>query len=154
MVFKIRIPINRRVGIADMAKRLINESAKIRRCQINELQKNVPNTCLQDITWTLSCIDVRVQDAVARLEDGISMVRNLTEEISKLKEFVLTLPKENGNRNSWSEIEEPATKNNDTCSENEAPATKNNDTLSEKGLCRFPWYTVQKNKDDSYLLRG
>ena len=118
-----------------------------------ELQKNVPNTCLQDITWTLSCIDVRVQDAVDRLEDGISMVRNLTEEISKLKEFVLMLPKENGNRNSWSEIEESATKNNDTCSENEAPAIKNNDTLSEKGLCRFPWYTGQKNKDDSYLLR-
>ena len=137
-----------------------------------ELQKNVPNTCLQDITWSLSCIDVRVQDVVDRLEDGISMVRNLTEEISKPKEFVLTLPKENGNRNSWgeieepgtknqdngkrsrwSEIEEPGTKNNDTCSQNESPATKNNDTWSEKEIWRFPWNTGQRNKDDSYLLR-
>ena len=138
-----------------------------------ELQKNVPNTCLQDITWSLSCIDARVQDAVETLEEGISMIRNLTEEISKLKEFVLTLPKENRNRNSWGEIEEPgtknqengkrsrwseieapATKNNDTCSQNEAPATKNNnDTWSEKEIWRFPWNTGQRNKDGCYLLR-
>ena len=108
-----------------------------------ELQKNVPNTGLQDITWSLSCTDARVQDVVGivkslqlrmeSFEEGMSMVRNLTEEISKLKEFVLTLTKEttdlrrrcvkmekkeqeNGKRSKWFENEVPAKKNNDTSS--------------------------------------
>ena len=128
-----------------------------------KLQKNVLNTGLQDITWSLSCTDARVQDVVGivkslqlrmeSFEEGISMVRNLTEEISKLKEFVTKettdlgrrcvkmekKEQENGKRSRWSEIEVPATKNNDTCSQN--------------GIWRFPWNTGLKNNDTSSLLR-
>ena len=76
-----------------------------------ELQKNVPSTGLQDITWSLSCTDACVKavaDTVKNLElrmgyfeEGMSVVRNLTKEISKLKEFVLTLTKETTEKNTY-----------------------------------------------------
>ena len=61
------------------------------------------------------------------------------------EELVNSWYKASNRVDQMSEIEEPATKNNDTCSQNEAPA--------KKGLWRFPWHTGQKNKDDSNLLR-
>ena len=124
-----------------------------------ELQKNVPNTGLQDITWSLRCTDGRVQDVadivkslqlrMESFEEGMSMVRNLTEEISKLKEFVLTLTKENGKRSRWSEIEVPP-KNGKRSrwSEIEVPP---------KNGKRINWFVPEspprKNHDNSFLLR-
>ena len=131
-----------------------------------KLQKNVPNTDLQDITWSLSCTDARVQDVVGivkslqlrmeSFEEGISVVRNLTEEISKLKEFVLMLTKETTDlrrRCVQMEKKEQENEKRSRWSEIETPATKNNDTSSQNGIWRFPWNTGTKNNDDSYLLK-
>ena len=76
-----------------------------------ELEKNVPNTDLKDIQRALNCTDARVKavaDTVKNLElrmgyfeEGMSVFRNLTKEISNLKEFFLTLAKETMEKNTY-----------------------------------------------------
>ena len=79
-----------------------------------ELQKNVPSNHVQDIKWSLSCTDACVKavaDTVKSLqlrmdyfEEGMSVVGNLTKEISKLKEFVLTLTKETTEKKTYGTV--------------------------------------------------
>ena len=109
----------------------IYESSRYRR-NLQDVPNPQDSTSLQDITRALSCIDARVQDAVESFEEGISMVRNLTEQISELKEFVTKETTDLRRR----------------CVEME-----NNDACSQNGIWRFPWNTGRKNTDDCNLLR-
>ena len=69
-----------------------------------QLEKNVKSTPLEDIKWSLKCTDGCVKAVNANVknldlrmvsvEEEMSVFRNLTNEISKLKEIVLTLAKE------------------------------------------------------------
>ena len=97
-----------------------------------ELEKNVPNTRLQDIQWALNCTDAWVK-AVAdtvksllfrmdSLEEGMSVVKNhLTEEMSSLKEFVRNKEKIEENAKIPNKVfyhpgmGEPNLKNKDEC---------------------------------------
>ena len=73
-----------------------------------ELQKNVASNPLQDIKWSLSCTDgcvkavadtvKRLQTRMDSLEEGMSLVIQLTKEISSLKEMVRNKKKERRHR--------------------------------------------------------
>ena len=69
-----------------------------------EPEKNVPSTTIEDIKFSLRCTDAHVKAVAGTVkhlqikmgcfEEEMSVFRNLTDEISKLKEIVLTLAKE------------------------------------------------------------
>ena len=71
-----------------------------------ELEKNVPNTPIddiEDIKWSLKCTNAYVKAVAANMknlelrmdsfEEGMSVIQNLTEEMSKLKKFVINKEK-------------------------------------------------------------
>ena len=71
-----------------------------------ELEKNVPYTPIddiEDIKWSLKCTNAYVKTVAVYMkklelrmdsfEEGMSVIQNLTEEMSKLKNFVINMEK-------------------------------------------------------------
>ena len=121
-----------------------------------KLQKNVPNNDVQDITWRFSCTIARVENVAGAVKSlHFSMekfekeVQTLTEEMSKLKESVLALSKENEKESKWSEIDVPP-KNEKRSRWSDIEVMGENE---KRHIWSFPWTTTEKNNDSSFLLR-
>ena len=76
-------------------------------------------------------------------------VQTLTEEMSKLKESVLALSKENEKESKWSEIDVPP-KNEKRSRWSDIEVMGENE---KRHIWSFPWTTTEKNNDSSFLLR-
>ena len=104
-----------------------------------KLQKNVPSTPLEDIKWSLSCTDAcvktvadtvkRLQTRMDSLEEGMSLVTQLTKEISTLKEFVWNKKKEEENANI-ARLLYQSKRRQRILDENEGPEKKNKEKSS------------------------